>query len=203
MNQFCNKKRKREENENEDIFAIPDQNKKIKKLEFSFPQEVSLLSDFTSNDSHIDKNISFNNIVINSNSSLLSKNDQMNLNANNSFLFKVKKYDENEMKNKNFKKIELKFEEIVEEEIPIKKSKSFALEINIKRELLSNNSSFYSNSSYKDSSSHYSNSTNQDLYYPYEIGELIENQYLVSNNNFLIFIFINIGSQPYFGWDIW
>lgn len=179
MNQFCNRKRKREENENEDIFAIPDQNKKIKKIEFSFPQETSELSDFTLNDSNIDKNISFNNNDINSNSSLLSKNDQMNLNANNNFLFKVKKFNENEANKKNFKKIELKFEEIAEEENPIIKSKSFALEINIKRELLSNYS-FYSDSCYQDSSSHYSNSTNQDLYYPYEIGELIENQYLVS-----------------------
>ena len=180
MNQFCNRKRKREEKEDEDIFAIPEQYKKIKKIEFSFPQEASELSDFTSIDSHIDKNISFNNIDKNSNSSLLSKNDQININTNNSFLFKVKKQDENVIKNKNLKKIELKFEEIVENQNPIIKSKSFDLEINIKRELLSNYSSFYSNSSYQDSSSHYSNSTSQDLYYPYEIGELIENQYLVS-----------------------
>ena len=189
MNQFCNKKRKREENENEDIFAIPDKNKKLKKIEFSFPQEVSELSDFTSNDSHLDKNISFNNIEdINSNSSLLSKNDQINSNTNNAFLFKVKKYKEKEVNIKNFKKIELQFEEIAEEQNPIIKSKSFALEINIKRELLSYYS-IYSNSCYQDSSSHYSNSTSQDLYYPYEIGELIENQYLVSNCIFNIFIF--------------
>lgn len=189
MNQFINRKRKREE-ESEDIFAIPNQNKKMKKLDFSFPQETSELCDFTSIDSHPDKNFYFNKIDNDSNSTLLSKNEQLSFNTkNNSFLFQINKLDENLIKNLNFKNIELEFEEINEDKNPIIKAKSLVLDINLKRQLLSSYSSdFSNNNSYKDSSSYnsYSNS-NKDAYYPYEIGEIIENQYLVSN---YIFYFI-------------
>lgn len=202
MNQFINRKRKREEEEeeeeNEDIFAIPNRNKKIKKIQFSFPQETSEISDFTSIDSHLDKNISFNKIDKDSNSTLFSKNEQLSYNTKkNSFLFQINKFDENQIQNQNFKKIELEFEEIDEDKNPIIKSKSLALNINIKRELLSSYSSnFSNNNSYKDSSSYYSYSnSNKDAYYPYEIGEIIENQYLVSNFIFYLNfkLFLNIG----------
>jgi len=56
------------------------------------------------------------------------------------------------------------------------------MNINIKKELLSNRSSFHSkvNSNYN-SSSHYSfSNSSHDEYYPYEIGEIIENEYKVS-----------------------
>lgn len=188
MNQFCNKKRQRdkEEKENQDNFEIPDQNKKVKKSEISCPQETSeLSSDFTLNDSQINKKISLNKIDQNSISTMHSKNGQKSSGTNNSFFFKVKKFDEN----LNFKKIEDKFEEIVEEKQSIIKSKSFLLDINIKRELLSSYSSCYSNNTYKNSSSYYSYSnSSKEEYYPYVIGEIIDKQYIVSK----IIIFLNI-----------
>ena len=181
MNQFCNKKRKREEDENEQIFTIPDENKKIKKYEITFPQETSELSDITSIDS---KNFSFCKPDKNSNSTLQSKNEQISFNTKNSFLFNVAKINENHIQNEkqNLKKIELEFDEILEERIPKIKFKSFTMNINIKKELLSNRSSFHSkvNSNYN-SSSHYSfSNSSHDEYYPYEIGEIIENEYKVS-----------------------
>ena len=94
------------------------------------------------------------------------------------------KINENHIQNENqnLKKIELEFDEILEERIPKIKFKSFTMNINIKKELLSNRSSFHSkvNSNYN-SSSHYSfSNSSHDEYYPYEIGEIIENEYKVS-----------------------
>lgn len=184
MSQFCNKKRKREEEEIENgqqIFTIPEQNKKLKKYIISFPQEVSELSEITSIDS---KNFYFNNQDQNSISTFQSKYEQIPSNTNNSFLFKVKKFNENqkEIHLKNLKKIESEFDEIQEDKIPEKKINSVTININIKKNLLSNRSSFNSkNNSNYNSSSHYSmSSSNHDEYYPYEVGEIIENEYLVS-----------------------
>lgn len=197
MYQFCNRKRKREDEENGEKFTNPDQNqdKKVKKDEIYFTQEISELSDFTSIDS---KNISFNKPDQNSISTLQSKNEQIPFNTNNTFLFKVAEFNEiqNHNENQNWKKIELEFEEIQEEKKPTIKLKSFALNINIKKQLLSNCSSFHSkNNSNYNSSSHYSfSSSSHDEYYPYEIGEIIDNEYLVSYYLFLFLIIFFIGS---------
>ena len=178
MNQFCNKKRNRDNVENEYNFAIPSKNKKTQKAEISFPQESSELSDLSLNDSNINNNISINKIDQNSISTMHSKNDQKSTDTNNSFFFKDKKYEDNQ----NFKNIENKFEEIEEEKPPLIKPKSFKIDINIRQELLSSYS-YYSNNTYKNSSSYYSYSnSSKEEYYPYQIGELIGKQYIVSNN---------------------
>lgn len=181
MNEFCNKKRKREDNEGEsEEFTIPVQNKKIKKLEITFPQEISQVSELNKMninfiESNLDKtNNSFNKDK-NSISTLQSKNDQVSSNTKNSLLFNVIKFDENQNQNQNKKKIQLHFEEIAEDKIPKIKSKSFVINLNIKREFLSCSS--YSSNNYNNSS-HYTSTSNEE-YYPYEIGEIIENQYVV------------------------
>ena len=177
MNEFCNKKRKREDNEGEsEEFTIPVQNKKIKKLEIIFPQEISQVSELNKMninfiESNLDKtNNSFNKDK-NSISTLQSKNDQVSSNTKNSLLFNV----ENQNQNQNKKKIQLHFEEIAEDKIPKIKSKSLVINLNIKREFLSCSS--YSSNNYNNSS-HYTSTSNEE-YYPYEIGEIIENQYVV------------------------
>ena len=195
MNQFCNKKRKRdkEEGENEYNFAIPGHNNKILKSEISYPQESSELSDLSLNDSNINNNICINKTDQNSISTMHSKNDQKSTDTNNSFFFNVKQNDEII----DFKKIENKFEEIQEEKPPLIKSKSTIIDINIRQELLSSYSSYYSNNSYKNSSSYYSYSnSSKEEYYPYQVGEMVDKQYLVSNN-FLFFINFYIGGKAY------
>ena len=189
MNHFCNRKRKREDNSNEnnekeELCTIPNQNKKAKQYEFSYPQEPSELSDLTFIDSRLDKNTSLNKIEKNSNSTLESKNEQTSINNNNCFVYQMSKFDKNQNQNYNLKKIELAFHEIEEER---NYSKSFTIMINIKKELLSNYVPIYSknNSNKNDSSSQESNSdSNHEDYYPYEIGEIIENQYSVSKFKF-------------------
>lgn len=193
MEQFCNRKRKREENsnennENEDLFNL-NQNKKIKQFEFSYPQEPSEFSDFTSVDSRLDKNTSLNKIEKDSNSTLQSKNEQASINNNNCFLFQHPKFNKKQNQIYNLKKIELAFGEIEEQK---NHSKSFTITVNIRKELLSNYPSIYSkNNSNNNSSSQESNSeSNHEEYYPYEIGEIIVNQYKVSKFIFLIYVFI-------------
>ena len=181
MNQFCSKKRNREEDGNEELFPDPNENKKVKKLDISFPQENCDLSDFTSVDSNRDKNTS-NKIDKNSVSTFESKNELITFNAKNAMLFKVTKYINPNQNNYNIKKIELEFDGIKEENITKIKSKSFILDINIKSELLSDSQSSLNSRNNSDyiSSSHYSYSDEQDEFYPYEINEIIENQYKVS-----------------------
>ena len=189
MKEFCNKKRKREENELEEDFTIPMENRKIKKIEINFPQVVTQANDLNTinnmniniieSTSTVDKNNNSFNKDKNSISTLQSKNDQISSNTNNSILFKVINLKEKQNEKENKEKIQNKFEQIEEEKMPRIKAKSFVLDINIKRDFLSISYSSYSSNNYYNSS-HYSNTSNED-YYPYTIGEILENQFSVIN----------------------
>ena len=189
MKEFCNKKRKREENELEEDFTIPMENRKIKKIEINFPQVVTQANELNTinnmniniieSTSTVDKNNNSFNKDKNSISTLQSKNDQISSNTNNSILFKVINLKEKQNEKENKEKIQNKFEQIEEEKMPRIKAKSFVLDINIKRDFLSISYSSYSSNNYYNSS-HYSNTSNED-YYPYTIGEILENQFSVIN----------------------
>jgi hypothetical protein len=188
MKEFCNKKRRREENESEEDFTMPIENRKIKKIEISFPQELSHPNElntinnmnFNFIESSIDKNNNSFNKDKNSISTLQSKIDQISSNTNDSLIFNVIAVKQKPKENHNEEKNQIKFEEIEEEKKPKIKYKSFVLDINIKRDFLSISYSSYNSNNYYNSS-HYSNSSNGD-YYPYEIGEIIDNQYSVINH---------------------
>ena len=196
MKQFCNRKREREDLIDE-TYTIPSQNKKMKNDEFSLPQNLSEMHDLNNMninliDSTMDKTNCINMLEKNSNSTMQSKKDIVFPEPKNpEGLFKVINFKENQNPNKNLniKNIELQFDEIEEENIPLIKSKSsFFYNSNIKRELFSDSSSSSncSNNNNYNNSSHYSYSNScPEEYYPYEIGELIENQYLVSFIYFL------------------
>ena len=196
MRQFCNRKREREELIDE-TYTIPSQNKKMKNDEFSLPQNLSEIHDLTNMninliDSTMGKTNSINMFEKNSNSTLQSKKDLVFPDIKiPDGLFKIINFKENQNVNRNLdiKNIELQFDEIEEENFPIKSKSSFFYNSNIKRELFSDSSSSSncSNNNNYNNSSHYSYSNScPEEYYPYEIGELIENQYLVS----LIYILI-------------
>jgi hypothetical protein len=188
MKEFCNKKRRREENELDEDFTMPIENRKIKKIEISFPQELSHPNElntinnmnFNFIESSIDKNNNSFNKDKNSISTLQSKIDQISSNTNDSLIFNVIAVKQKPKENHNEEKNQIKFEEIEEEKKPKIKYKSFVLDINIKRDFLSISYSSYNSNNYYNSS-HYSNSSNGD-YYPYEIGEIIDNQYSVINH---------------------
>jgi len=154
MKKFCNKKRQREEGNDQSFneFALSN-NKKVKKSEIFDPPENNI---YLFDNNKLDKY---------SNSTLQSKNDFLFETKKNE-IFRIINYDskKNKIENNLFKIIETSFFDTI---LPIRiKAKSY-------KELrsLSLSSENYRNS--------YSDYSIQEDYFPFEIGEIIQNKYAV------------------------
>ena len=155
MNEFLNKKRERESDEDSscDSFFF-SKNKKAKKSENYFPQ--------------IDENLIDNKLDKYSSSTLQSKNDLFLFEAKKTAIFKVMNYaNKGNENNKNIiKNLEKCFRN---NKISLTKAKSFK-----KLSSISLNSAHYKNTG--------SSFSVLEEYFPYQIGEIIENKYEIINH---------------------